>query len=161
MKKLSIMISGLSMALSLYAADSVVLFNGTDFSNWQTPAGEWCAAKSVSLDKTDPRKFVIEPGAGIMVNGPKGNTTDIFTKTEHGDVQAHIEFIIPKNSNSGVYFQGRYEVQVYDSFGVELPKYIDCGAFTSDGMMAKATKAMVPWLMRVCPRLQVINRRLG
>jgi hypothetical protein len=36
---------------------------------------------------------------------------------------------LPKGSNSGVYFQGRYEVQVYDSFGVQKDKYpgIECG----------------------------------
>ena len=46
---------------------------------------------------------------------------------EHGDVEAHIEFVVPKGSNSGVYFQGRYEIQVFDSWGVEKPKYSDCG----------------------------------
>jgi hypothetical protein len=37
--------------------------------------------------------------------------------------------MIPKGSNSGIYFQGRYEIQVYDSFGVAKDKYpgIECG----------------------------------
>jgi hypothetical protein len=39
-----------------------------------------------------------------------------------------VEFLIPAKSNSGVYLDGLYEVQVYDSFGVEHPTYIDCGA---------------------------------
>ena len=34
---------------------------------------------------------------------------------------------IPAKSNSGVYLHGLYEVQVYDSFGVEHPKYLDAG----------------------------------
>jgi hypothetical protein len=46
---------------------------------------------------------------------------------EHGDVLAHIEFMVPKGSNSGVYFMGRYEIQVLDSFGVEQPQHSDCG----------------------------------
>ncbi len=33
----------------------------------------------------------------------------------------------PKGSNSGVYFQARYEIQILDSWGVEHPKYGDCG----------------------------------
>ena len=38
-----------------------------------------------------------------------------------------MEFLIPAKSNSGVYLHGLYEVQVYDSFGVEHPEYLDCG----------------------------------
>src|SRR3990172_5826650 len=40
-----------------------------------------------------------------------------------------VEFKVPKGSNSGVYFMGRYEVQVYDSFGVVKDHYpgIECG----------------------------------
>jgi hypothetical protein len=37
--------------------------------------------------------------------------------------------MVPKGSNSGVYFMGRYEIQVYDSYGVEKGEYpgIECG----------------------------------
>jgi hypothetical protein len=34
----------------------------------------------------------------------------------------------PQGSNSGVYLQGLYEVQVFDSYGVASPKTSDCGA---------------------------------
>jgi len=63
------------------------------------------------------------------VNGPKGVTRDLLTEAEWGDMEAHIEFCIPSKSNSGIYFMGRYEVQVYDSFGVAKDKYpgIECG----------------------------------
>ena len=67
------------------------------------------------------------PGTGVAVNGPKGRTRNLFSRLGHGDVEAHIEFMVPKGSNSGVYFQGRYEVQILDSWGVEHPKYGDCG----------------------------------
>jgi hypothetical protein len=37
--------------------------------------------------------------------------------------------MIPRKSNSGIYFMGRYELQIYDSFGVEKDAYpgIECG----------------------------------
>jgi hypothetical protein len=40
-----------------------------------------------------------------------------------------VEFCIPKHSNSGIYLQGRYEIQVYDSYGVAKDAYpgIECG----------------------------------
>jgi hypothetical protein len=79
------------------------------------------------LDPADPQKFVIQAGEGVLVNGAAGRTVDILTGHEHGDVEAHIEFMVPKGSNSGIYFQGRYEIQVFDSWGVERPQHSDCG----------------------------------
>lgn len=47
-----------------------------------------------------------------------------------GDAEIHIEFRIPKGSNSGVYVQGRYEVQILDSAGIadKAMSVHDCGA---------------------------------
>ncbi|GAB3921247.1 hypothetical protein GCM10028804_16760 [Larkinella terrae] len=45
----------------------------------------------------------------------------------HGDIEVEFDFTIAKKSNSGVYFQGRYEVQIYDSWGVKTPAFYDCG----------------------------------
>jgi len=106
-----------------------VFFDGKSLDGWKKPTGEWQTAGAVSLNPADPKRFVIQPGEGVLVNGPKGVTTDLLTETEWGDVEAHLEFCIPSKSNSGVYFMGRYEVQVYDSFGVVKDKYpgIECG----------------------------------
>jgi hypothetical protein len=89
--------------------------------------GEWMEAGSAALDEADPRKLKTEPGSGLLVNGPTGKTVDLLSRHEHGDVEAHVEFMVPQGSNSGVYFQGRYEVQILDSWGVEEPKHHDCG----------------------------------
>lgn len=112
------------------AADKTVeLFNGKDLTGWRKPTGEWLAAKIVALDSVNPQKFVITSGTGILVNGAGGRTPDLVSEAEFGDMQAHVEFCIPKHSNSGFYLMGRYEIQVYDSFGVEKDKYpgIECG----------------------------------
>jgi hypothetical protein len=120
---------GLAPTLSLGADQAQNLFDGKDFTGWRKPTGTWSAAKSVSLDPTDPAKFVIARGQGIAVNCASGHTVDLITEAEFGDMEAHIEFCIAKHSNSGVYLMGRYEMQVYDSFGVEKDKYpgIECG----------------------------------
>ena len=55
---------------------------------------------------------------------------DLFSKEEYGDQQVHLEFRIAKGGNSGVYLQGRYEIQILDSHGKpdrEL-QTSDCGA---------------------------------
>jgi len=66
-------------------------------------------------------------GHGILVNGRKGRTVDLITKQKFRDVEVHLEFLIPKSSNSGVKFEGLYEIQILDSFGVKKPKGSDCG----------------------------------
>ncbi len=108
---------------------AVSLFDGKDFKGWRQPVGNWTVAKAVALDPADPARFVITPGQGIMVNGPEGKTTDLVTEAEFGDLEAHIEFCISKHSNSGVYLMGRYELQIYDSYGVQKDQYpgIECG----------------------------------
>ena len=53
----------------------------------------------------------------MLVNGDKGRTGNVFSKHEHGDVMAAVEFMVPRGSNSGIYFQGRYEIQILDSHG--------------------------------------------
>jgi hypothetical protein len=109
--------------------DPVQLFNGQDLAGWRKPTGDWMAVQGVSLDAADVKKFAIEKGEGVLLNGAKGQTVNLLSEHEHGDVEAHLEFVIPKGSNSGIYFQGRYEIQVYDSFGVAKDKYpgIECG----------------------------------
>ena len=55
------------------------------------------------------------------------NGGNIISKEGFGDHKLHIEFKLPYmpfasgqgRANSGVYLQGRYEVQVLDSFGLE------------------------------------------
>jgi hypothetical protein len=68
-----------------------------------------------------------------MTVAPKGG--DILSKEAFGSAQIHVEFMTPVTSgrgqdrgNSGVYIQGRYEVQVLDSFQSETYPDGQCGA---------------------------------
>jgi hypothetical protein len=105
------------------------LFPGKDFSAWRKPTGDWTLAGAVKLDPQEQKRLAWEPGSQLAVNGPQGRTVDLITVGEWGDIEVHVEFLIASKSNSGVYFMGRYEVQVYDSFGVTKDKYpgIECG----------------------------------
>lgn len=104
-----------------------VLLTGEDLGAWQEPHGEWATVGQAVMDSADPKRLSVAPGQGVIYNGPNGRTVNLLSAFEHGDVIAHIEFMVPQGSNSGVYFQGRYEIQVFDSWGVEHPKYGDCG----------------------------------
>ena len=100
---------------------------GDDFAAWRGDTGEWEIVADTFKNPDDEALLSSKPGAGVVVNGPTGRTGHLVSKAEFGDVAAHIEFMAPKGSNSGVYFQGRYEIQVLDSWGVEEAKYSDCG----------------------------------
>lgn len=101
-------------------ADAIVLFDGTDLSQWQHGNG-------------DPASWTIENGYAITTKA------DICTKQVFKDCQLHVEFWLPlmadargqARSNSGVFFMGfTYEIQVLDSYGLDSQNN-DCGSMYS------------------------------
>jgi hypothetical protein len=108
-------------------ADEQVALVAKDLSTWRGDPGAWMVVGNAKPSPADPAKLITAPGNGILVNGPTGRTHNLMSKMEHGDIEAHVEFMVPKGSNSGVYFEGRYEIQILDSWGVEHAKYGDCG----------------------------------
>ncbi len=96
-------------------------------SAWQDSKG-WSTGDEVTVNPANEKEFIIsKPGKHIAVVEKKSRAAYLLTKEMHGDVEARIEFMIPKGSNSGIYFMGRYELQVFDSFGKTKVDYIDCG----------------------------------
>ena len=103
-----------------------------DLKGWQyehPEKGKWTTSHAIFWDGLNqPKQLVSLPGPGDRIaNGSTGANSNIFTKQKFGDMELYLEFLIPAKSNSGVYLQGLYEVQIFDSFGVEHPKYVDCG----------------------------------
>ncbi len=88
-------------------------------SNWQQ-------ASAISAHPTSDTGFSIQDGEGIILCASNGDHYN--TGIEHGDIELDIEFMVPKGSNSGIYFQGRYEVQIFDSWGNTSVTEQDCGA---------------------------------
>lgn len=113
------------------------LFNGRNLDGWQPlfpdKPNDWKVVSSLRPDLENPTLFQFEIAGtnapGILMNGSKGRTVNLITADPHGDVEAEVEFMVPKNSNSGVYFMGLYEVQILDSYGKPDSKleYSDCG----------------------------------
>jgi hypothetical protein len=101
-------------------SDAIVLFDGKDLSKWQR-------------DKGGEARWKIEEGAMVAAPG----SGSIMTKEEFGDCQLHIEWASPKEvkgesqerGNSGVYFQGRYEIQILDSYNNKTYFNGQAGAF--------------------------------
>ena len=96
-------------------------------NDFRNPLGDWFEAGSVKMDAENVKKLTAVDGTGVVVNGKEGKTKHLVTKEAHGDVTLELDFLIPEGSNSGVYLQGRYEIQVLDSWGRENPGSGDCG----------------------------------
>lgn len=86
----------------------------------------WLEVKSVSTDPFSESAFDVEPGIGTILCNENGAHLDLGI--EHGDIELDIDFMVPKGSNSGIYFQGRYEVQILDSWLKTSLATQDCGA---------------------------------
>ena len=103
----------------LAPSDAIVLFDGSDLSNWTD-------------DKGQPSKWIVRDGYMESVK----RAGYVRSRREFGSCQLHVEFATPSvvtgssqgRGNSGVFLQGMYEIQVLDSF--ENKTYPDgqCGA---------------------------------
>ena len=109
--------------------DWIDLLASGNLRAFRDPAGEWRTAGAIATSADDPRRLTGSAGTGAIVNGDAGRTSDLLTREEWGDVELHVEFLVPKGSNSGVYLMGRYEIQVLDSFGIAKSDYpgSECG----------------------------------
>ncbi|MEP6746465.1 MAG: DUF1080 domain-containing protein [Bacteroidota bacterium] len=101
----------------------ITLFNGKDTRGWHPAnnvANQWIAENGILRSP--------HSGANLV-------TDQTFT-----DFKLHIEFRYPKESNSGVYLRGRYEVQIEDDKGLEATSHHLGGVYgflTPSEMMAK------------------------
>lgn len=85
-------------------ADAIVLFDGRNLDAWKSENGG-------------------EPTWKLVDGAMQVNGGGLMTREEFGDIQLHLEWAAPAEvkgegqgrGNSGVYFQGRYEIQVLDS----------------------------------------------
>lgn len=119
------------ISLPMGYSQSGMPFKSLDLSNlneFYSPPGNWVSAGDVFMDLFEYRDVQPSQGAGVLVNTSEGeNPGDIFTTWEHGDLDIELEFMMANESNSGIYFQGRYELQMLDSWGVHNPKFYDMG----------------------------------
>jgi hypothetical protein len=117
-------------------AGAIILFDGKNLDGWTHRSGKEAGFK------------IVDGGAMQVAGG------DIVTKQKFGGAfTLHLEFRVPYmpkasgqgRGNSGVYLQGRYEVQVLDSYGLNS-KDNDCGGIYSVAApLVNACKAPTIW----------------
>lgn len=103
----------------------------TGMQAFSDPSSNWKIVGDVTGSYTDAMPKVSK-GSGILFNDFRkdiqfNNKANLVTTFEHGDIFLSLDFLIPKGSNSGLYFQGRYEIQLFDSWLVNKLSAADCG----------------------------------
>lgn len=117
----------LSCAMPSFGEGEWVDLLDDGLSAWQDTRG-WKTGDKVIVNPADEKELKItKPGKRIAVVEKKAPAAYLLSQEAHGDIEAVIEFMIPQGSNSGIYFMGRYEVQVFDSFGKTEVTHGDCG----------------------------------
>lgn len=115
-----------------------MLFNGRDLQGWRR------------RKDAGPVGWQVADGVATVVRG----TGDIVSAEVYRDAHIHVEFREPDmpdktgqaRGNSGVYVQGRYEIQVLDSFGWADPGKGDCGAiYNQHAPLVNACRPPLEW----------------
>ncbi|GAB4049287.1 family 16 glycoside hydrolase [Spirosoma litoris] len=107
-----------------------------DLSAFVSPTSNWRIAGGVRADLNKENTLITEKGTGVLVNIPLDHPKadpknpykyDLFTTLQHGDVDLELDYMMASKSNSGVYLQGRYEIQLRDSWEIRTPNVHDNG----------------------------------
>lgn len=113
---------------SVYAQQPIPL---NDLSAFTAKPDNWKIVGDAAADISKDNVLTTTPGKGVLANihahGTYGAQYELITNMKHGDLDLELDFMLAKGSNSGIYLQGNYEVQLFDSWGKKTAKYSDCG----------------------------------
>jgi hypothetical protein len=103
--------------------------------------GEEFAVNWVKRGSTAASAWTLEEDGGM-----KPDKTDITSKAEFGDCFVHVEFKCPTgHGNAGIAFQGRYEVQMYNSHGEKLTNQTGAAFYNQKAATFNAAKPAGEW----------------
>lgn len=95
-----------------------------DLSSFREPSKSWQIAGGVQADLSKSNVLILSKGSGVIVNLPdkRNKGEDLYTLAEYGDIDLELDYLMASGSNSGIYLQGRYELQLEDTWGAKNPK---------------------------------------
>ena len=114
----------------------------TDMKAFNKPGGNWVVTSGFLSDFSKPWTIKkLASGTGIVINDlSKKHHSNLVTKNEFGDIDLELDFMMDKDSNSGVYLEGRYEIKLSDSWLNADPTYADCGGIYERWDESRAVK---------------------
>ncbi len=150
----------------------------TDLSAFKPAKSNWKIVRDATVDITKDDVLTTTAGTGILVNNPDAKNRDnLVFGFEHGDLDLEMEVMMARNSNSGIYLQGRYEIQLFDSWGKRHPTSADMGGVygrsdevrktTYEGIPPRLNAAYAPGLWQTlriafqAPRFDGAGRKIA
>jgi len=119
---------GVIAVQSAFAQEAIPL---NDLSAFTNKAGNWKIVGDASVDISKVNALNTKSGKGVLASvhekGKYGQEYELISNFKHGDLDIEMDFMLTKESNSGIYLQGNYEVQLFDSWGKKSAKYNDNG----------------------------------
>lgn len=119
----------MGMAL-IFSAASIQAQTKLQLSSFENNKGSWSEVAKVWSDPLNSDHVLLSEGKGtIILNSPtkKKPGTDIVTTEKFGDSEVTLVYMMAPGSNSGIYLQGQYEVQLLDSWSKSEVKAGDNG----------------------------------
>ena len=97
-----------------------ILFDGKSLQGWKLQYGD------------SPSRWRLRAGGIAEASSYDIQTREVFAKP----YRLHVEFRVPRNSSgppsdSGIFLQGRHEIQIFDSYGRTTQSQRDCGGIMS------------------------------
>ncbi len=115
----------LAQRKATFAPDTLPL---RDLSAFVQPPPNWHTVGQATADPYESATLQIRRGQGVLVHLPdKKQSGSLHTHLQHGDMALTLEFMMAPGASSGIYLQGRYEIQLHDSWGVRHSTFADCG----------------------------------
>jgi hypothetical protein len=119
----------MGMAL-IFSAVSVQAQTKLQLASFENNKGSWVEVAKVWADPLQSGHELFSEGKGtILLNGPtkKKPGVDIVSTEKFGDAEVTLVYMMAPGSNSGMYLQGQYEIQLLDSWGKTQVKAGDNG----------------------------------
>ncbi|MDB5013908.1 MAG: hypothetical protein JWQ25_2110 [Daejeonella sp.] len=100
-----------------------------DLTAFKNPGSSWQIAGGVTADLSKQNLLNTSKGSGILINLPdkKKHGSDLISNLEHGDIELELDYLMASGSNSGIYLQGQYELQLEDSWANKTAKSANNG----------------------------------
>ncbi len=114
----------------IFSALSTQAQTKLQLSSFENNKGSWSEVAKAWADPLQSNQVLLSEGKGsILLNAPskKNAGTDIVSTEKFGDAEVTLVYVMAPGSNSGLYLQGQYEIQLLDSWAKPEVKAGDNG----------------------------------